>query len=73
MARTKRSRRSYGAGEWGRNRVRVFPDPKTGLFQIEWRENGRRLTRSLGQRMPSVSYRVVTAELRGSVDRIPAV
>ena len=50
MARTKRSRRSYGAGEWGRNRVRVFPDPKTGLIQIEWRENGRRLTRSLKHR-----------------------
>ncbi len=50
MARTKRSRRSYGAGEWGRNRVRAFPDPKTGLFQLEWRENGRRLTRSLGHR-----------------------
>ncbi len=50
MARTKRSRRSYGAGEWGRNRVRVFPDPKTGLFQVEWRENGRRLSRSLGHR-----------------------
>ena len=50
MARTKRSRRSYGAGEWGRNRVRVFPDPKTGLFQIEWRENGRRLSRSLKHR-----------------------
>ena len=33
MARTKRSRRSYGVGEWGRNRVRVFPDPKTGLYQ----------------------------------------
>ena len=47
MARTKRSRRAYSAGEWGRNRVRVFPDPKTGLFQIEWRENGRRLSRSL--------------------------
>ena len=44
------SRRSYGAGEWGRNRVRIFPDPKTGLFQIEWRENGRRLTRSLKHR-----------------------
>ena len=29
MARTKRSQRSYGAGEWGRKRVRVFPDPKT--------------------------------------------
>ena len=27
--------------------MRVFPDPKTGLFQIEWRENGRRLSRSL--------------------------
>ena len=50
MARTKRSRRSYGAGEWGRNRVRIFPDPKTGLFQVEWRDNGRRLTRSLGHR-----------------------
>ena len=51
MARTKRSpAQSYGAGEWGRNRVRVFPDPKTGLFQIEWRENGRRLTRSLKHR-----------------------
>ncbi len=27
-----------------------FPDPKTGNFQIEWRENGHRLTRSLGHR-----------------------
>ena len=30
--------------------MRVFPDPKTGLFQIEWRENGRRLSRSLKHR-----------------------
>ena len=50
MARTKRDRRSYSAGEWGRNRVRVFPDSKTGLYQMEWREKGRRLTRSLGHR-----------------------
>ncbi len=50
MARTKRDRRAYSAGEWGRNRVRVFPDPKTGLFQVEWRENGSRLTRSLKHR-----------------------
>ena len=50
MARTKRRRPSYSAGEWGRNRVRVFPDPKTGLIQIEWRENGHRLTRSLKHR-----------------------
>jgi hypothetical protein len=26
----------------------VFPDPKTGIYQIEWRENGRRLTRISG-------------------------
>ena len=50
MARTKRSRRSYSAGEWGRNRVRVFLDPRTGIFQVEWRENGRRQTRSLRHR-----------------------
>ena len=28
----------------------VFPDPRTGLIQIEWREGGRRLTKSLGHR-----------------------
>ncbi len=50
MARTKRRRRSYSAGEWGRNRVRVFPDPKTGLIQIEWREKGHRRSKSLGHR-----------------------
>ncbi len=50
MARTKRSRRAYSAGEWGRNRVRVFADPKTGMYQIEWRESGRRLSRSLRHR-----------------------
>ena len=50
MARTKRRRLSYSAGEWGRNRVRVFPDAKTGLIQIEWRDDGRRRSRSLGHR-----------------------
>ena len=50
MARTRRRRGGYSAGEWGRNRVRVFPDPRTGVIQIEWRENGRRTTRSLGHR-----------------------
>ena len=28
----------------------MFPDPKTGMYQIEWRDNGRRLTRSLKHR-----------------------
>ena len=50
MARTKQRRRSYSAGERSRNRVRVFPDPKTGLIQIEWRDDGRRLSRSLKHR-----------------------
>ena len=50
MARTKQKGRSYSAGEWGRNRVRVYPDPKTGMIQIEWREHGRRLRRSLKHR-----------------------
>ena len=50
MARTKRGRRSYSAGEWGRNRVRVFSDPRTGVMQIEWREGRRRMSRSLKHR-----------------------
>ena len=50
MARTRKGRRSYSAGEWGRNRVRVFPDPRTGIMQMQWREHGRRLIRSLRHR-----------------------
>ena len=50
MTGGRRSRLSYSAGEWGRNRVRIFPDPRTGVIQIEWREGGRRLTRSLRHR-----------------------
>ena len=50
MARTKKGRRSYSAGEWGRNRVRVFPDPRTGIMQVEWREDGRKQRRSLKHR-----------------------
>ncbi len=81
MARTKRDRRSYSAGEWGRNRVRVFPDPKTGIFQIEWRENGRRLTRSLKHRdwarakrhTSSDSHLTVTVELTRFGGVVPAV
>ena len=81
MARTKRSRRSYSAGEWGRNRVRVFPDPKTGLYQMEWRENGRRLSRSLKHRdwtrakrqAPPYSHIIVNVELTRLPGRFPAV
>ena len=50
MTGRRRNRRSYSAGEWGRNRVRVFPDRRTGVIQIEWREGERRLTRSLRHR-----------------------
>ena len=50
MARTKRTTCSYSAGEKGRNRVRVFSDPKTGMFQIQWSEGGRRQQISLKHR-----------------------
>ena len=35
MSRTTPSRRSYGADERDRNRVRVFPDPKAVLSRFE--------------------------------------
>ena len=50
MARTKPTSCSYSAGEKGRNRVRVFADPKTGVFQIEWSNAGQRRQRSLKHR-----------------------
>ena len=79
MARTKRRRRSYSAGEWGRNRVRVFPDPKTGLLQIEWREDGSRLSRSLKHRdwtrakeqADEVAAGYVGTEIEGGADAAP--
>jgi len=72
MARTRRIRRSYSAGEWGRNRVRVFPDPKTGMYQIEWRENGRRLSRSLKHRDWARAKRQADEVAAGFVVRDPA-
>ena len=71
MARTKRSRRSYGAGEWGRNRVRVFPDPKTGILQFEWREDGRRRTKSLKHRDWSRAKRQADEAAAGFAMREP--
>ncbi len=50
MARTKRARRVYSAGEWGWNRVRIFTDPRSGIVQVESAEDGRRLTGSLKHR-----------------------
>ena len=50
MACTKQASCTYSAGEKGRNRVRVFSDPKTGMYQIQWSEGGRRRQRSLKHR-----------------------
>ncbi len=50
MRRTMKGQQIYHAGERGRNRVRVFPDPKTGMYQLEYRRNGRRESRSLHHR-----------------------
>ena len=40
VASTKRTRRSHSAGNWGRNRVRAFSDPRTGIIQIEVARGG---------------------------------
>ncbi len=49
-AQRDKTRRSFSAGRRGRNRVRVFECPKTGIFQVEWRENGKARQRSLKHR-----------------------
>lgn len=50
MAHTKKDRLRYAAGEKGRNRVWAFPDPKTGIMQVGWRENGRKRQKTLKHR-----------------------
>lgn len=50
MTVTKKDRRSYFAGEKGRNRVRLFSDARTGVLRWEWRENGRRCSLRLEHR-----------------------
>ena len=50
MARTNKKPRVFSAGRRGRNRVRVFECPKTGIFQIEWRPGGKPQQRSLKHR-----------------------
>lgn len=41
---------SYGAGERGRNRVRLYRDPVRGLLYLEYRERGRRERVATGTR-----------------------
>ena len=50
MTVTRKDRLRYPAGEKGRNRVWAFPDKKTGMMQLEWREFGRRCSKSLKHR-----------------------
>ena len=50
MARTNKKPRVFSAGRRNRNRVRVFECPKTGIFQIEWRQAGKPRQRSLKHR-----------------------
>ena len=37
MRRAKQAPGCHATGQKGRNRVRVFPDPKTGMYQLEWK------------------------------------
>ena len=57
MRRTSKDRRRYAAGEKGRNRVWAFPDHKTGIMQLEWKESRRRRQRSLKHRDWSLAKR----------------
>jgi len=40
----RKKRWSYKAGEWGRNRVLAFQDPRDGKFWLQWREHQKRCT-----------------------------
>lgn len=48
MARTRRKNWSYNEGEKGRNWVRVFEKSGRPSLQMEWREDGKRRSMSLG-------------------------
>jgi len=50
MARAKRSRRNLQRRRMGPEPGEGLPRSQAGLYQIEWRENGRRLSRSLKHR-----------------------
>ena len=42
---------SYSAGEWGRNRVRAYEDPKSGLLLVEFYERPRNYSKPLRRRI----------------------
>jgi integrase len=50
MTRTNGKRWSYLAGEKGRNRVRAYEHPRSGLLYLEVRENGRKVRVALRHR-----------------------
>ncbi|MFI5091183.1 MAG: tyrosine-type recombinase/integrase [Terriglobales bacterium] len=50
MTRTNGKRWSYVTGEKGRNRVRAFAHPVTGMLYLEVREHGHKTRVSLGHR-----------------------
>src|SRR6185312_551880 len=45
MTRTRET--SYLAGEKGRNRVRLYPHPASGMLYLEWKEDVAKMRRSL--------------------------
>src|SRR4051812_14749419 len=74
MAKSKKKGWSYLTGERGRNRVRAFEHPTTGLIFLEVREDGSRRRIALGHHDRDVAKRradEVAAALRRPDQRLP--
>lgn len=55
MTHARHHRWSYSTGERGRNRVRAYEHPDTGLIYLEFSDSGRRRRVALGHRMPDAA------------------
>ncbi len=55
MTHARHHRWSYSAGERGRNRVRAYAHPDTGLYYLEFSDNGRKRRMALGHRLPDAA------------------
>ena len=51
MSYARKGRWHYSTGERGRNRVRAYQHPDTGLIFLEFSDGGRRRRVALGHRM----------------------
>lgn len=55
MSHARKHRWHYSTGERGRNRVRAYEHPDTGLMYLEFSDNGSKRRVALGHRMPDAA------------------